>query len=185
MKEGVGDTTRLLQAVRFAAEQHRDHRRKGNIAAPYINHPIAVAEQLAQAGLEDNTELLMAAVLHDVIEDTETAPEELEERFGAKVMQIVLEVSDDKNLEAKQRKIQVVHHIAGKSTEARLIKLSDLIANVYDVIHHPPNWNDERKDRYFAWCNAVVDKIRGIHTGMEARFDELMAEARKTLEKSS
>ncbi|MCZ6841923.1 MAG: HD domain-containing protein, partial [SAR324 cluster bacterium] len=75
-------TTELLRAISFAAEKHRDHRRKGAIAAPYINHPITVAQQLAEAGCEHDTDLLMAAVLHDVIEDTDSTEEELQALFG-------------------------------------------------------------------------------------------------------
>ena len=180
-KKNPGETSRLLHAIRFAAEQHRDHRRKGKTAAPYINHPIAVAEQLARAGHEDNTDLLMAAVLHDVVEDTETEAEDLEALFGPKVTQFVMEVSDDKSLEAYERKKLVVRNIAEKSPEAQLIKLSDIVANVYDVIHHPPNWDDQRKGWYFDWCENVVDKIRGTHKDLEAQFDELILEARKGL----
>lgn len=176
-----GDTTALLHAVRFAAEMHRDHRRKGRIAAPYINHPIAVAEQLAEAGLEANIELLVAAVLHDVVEDTETSFEEVEQRFGARVASIVREVTDDKSLAEAERKDHTVRHIAGKSEEAQLLKLSDLIANVYDVIHHPPDWSNNRKCRYFDWGEQVANAVRGVHPELEKRLGELLAEGRRSL----
>lgn len=178
---GRGEATALLHAVRFAAEKHRDHRRKGETAAPYINHPIAVAQQLAEAGMEDNTELLMAAVLHDVVEDTETTYEEVRRLFGERVASIVREVTDDKSQSEKERKKHTVKHIAGKSEEARLLKLSDLIANVYDVIHHPPNWSDDRKGRYFDWSEEVAGAMRGVHPAMEKRLRELLAEGRHTL----
>ena len=180
-KDGTSQTARLLHAIRFAAEQHRDHRRKGEIGAPYINHPIAVAEQLARAGLDHHTDLLIAAVLHDVIEDTETEPEEMEAEFGTVVTNYVMEVSDDQSLEARDRKRIVVEKIGNKSLEARLIKLSDLIANVHDVVHHPPDWEEKRKGWYFDWCQAVVDEIRGTHPVLEAEFDQLIVEARKSL----
>lgn len=171
----------LFRALHFAAEQHRDHRRKGQTAAPYINHPITVAEQLAAEGLADDLELLMAAVLHDVIEDTETTPEELERLFGGRVTRIVLEVTDDKSLRWEERKAIVVRELPGKSHEARLLKVSDLIANIHDVIHHPPNWSAERKLRYLDWAGQVVRGIRGVHAGLERRFDDLVAQARAAL----
>lgn len=176
-----GEMTRLLRAVRFAAERHRDHRRKGLVAAPYINHPIAVAEQLAGAGLEGDTELLMAAVLHDVLEDTETAPEELEEMFGKRVARIVMEVTDDPSLETRERKRETVSTIAAKSREAQLVKLSDLIANAHDVIHYPPDWSDKRKIGYFDWCEEIVRRIEGLHPPLERRFAQLVAEGRGRL----
>lgn len=174
----AGNLRALFAAMHFAAEQHRDHRRKGQTAAPYINHPIMVAEQLVAHGVDD-IELLMAAVLHDVIEDTETTAGEVEARFGARVAAIVLEVSDDKSLDWDERKAVTVRDIARKSREARLLKLSDLIANVSDVLHQPPNWSQERKQRYVGWAEQVVGRMRGVHPGLEGRFDELLAEWRK------
>jgi guanosine-3',5'-bis(diphosphate) 3'-pyrophosphohydrolase len=168
----------LLHAVRCAAEKHRDQRRKGATASPYINHPIAVAEQLAAAGFGDDTELLMAAVLHDVLEDTDTSEAELAADFGPRVAGIVREVSDDKSLPRRERRALVVRHIAQCSRSARLVKLSDLIANVHDVIHQPPHWNDEQKQDYLDWGEAVVRELRGTHPGLEQRFAALLAEAR-------
>ncbi len=171
----------LLHALRFAAEKHRDHRRKGATAAPYINHPIAVAEQLAAFGLGGDMELLMAAILHDVVEDTDTTEAELVEVFGERVTEIVMEVTDDGTLRRGERKKLVVSKIAGKSREARMLKLSDLIANIGDMIHHPPHWNDDRKREYLDWGEAVVNRLRGTHDGLEARFDALVKEGRAVL----
>lgn len=168
----------LLHAIRFAAEAHRDDRRKGAVAAPYINHPIAVAEQLASAGFAQDTALLMAAVLHDVVEDTDTTETELAATFGPRVAGIVMEVTDDKGLRRRERREAVVHHIARRSREARLVKLSDLIANVYDVIHHPPHWSCEQKAEYLDWCEDVVRALQGTHGRLERRLHDLIAQAR-------
>ncbi|MDH4249139.1 MAG: HD domain-containing protein [Deltaproteobacteria bacterium] len=173
----VPDTATLLRAIHFAAEKHRDHRRKGATAAPYINHPIAVAEQLATAGHGQDAGLLMAAVLHDVIEDTETSEEELRDAFGERVARIVMEVTDDKSLPRHERKALVVRNIGHKSREARLVKLSDLLSNVGDVIHHPPNWNRERKQEYLEWCNQVFAGLRNVDAGLEAALAARLAEA--------
>ncbi|MEE8434701.1 MAG: HD domain-containing protein [bacterium] len=175
------DVSGLLQALRFAAEKHRDHRRKGATAAPYINHPITVAEQLAAFGLGSDMELLMAAILHDVVEDTDTTEAELVEVFGKRVARIVMEVTDDNTLRRTERKKLVVSKISGKSREARLLKLSDLIANIGDMIHHPPHWTDDRKREYLDWGEAVVNRLRGTHEGLEARFDALLQEGRGIL----
>ncbi len=172
----------LLEAVRFASEKHRDHRRKGNTAAPYINHPIAVADQLAANGCAEDTGLLMAAILHDVVEDTDTTHEELVEIFGERVAGIVKEVTDDKSLSSREIKEAAVRAIAGKSREARLLKLSDLIANITDLIHHPPNWTVERRRAYVGWAETVVAGLQGTHAGLEAHFAQLAGEARASLD---
>ena len=86
----------LIDAVSFAAQKHRDQRRKDHNSNPYINHPIALAHLLGfEANVTDRV-VLTAAVLHDTIEDTGVTAAELAERFGVDVARVVAEVSDDK-----------------------------------------------------------------------------------------
>ena len=80
----------LLKAVAFAADKHRTQRRKDADASPYINHPIALANVLANEGGVTDVVVLSAAVLHDTIEDTNTTAEELTAIFGAKITATVL-----------------------------------------------------------------------------------------------
>ena len=94
----------VLAALEFAAERHRDQRRKGTEAAPYINHPIAVTRLLADVGGVSDPVLLQAAILHDTVEDTDTTLDELEARFGPEVRRVVEEVTDDKSLPRRERK---------------------------------------------------------------------------------
>ena len=165
-------THSLLGALAFAAHKHRDQRRKGSMAPPYINHPIAVAQVLASEGGIDDPVVLMAAILHDTIEDTETTAEELRDAFGEAVTAIVLEVTDDKSLKKEERKALQIAHAAGRSQAARLVKLADKISNLRDIAHDPPgNWPLQRQQEYFDWAKAVVDQLRGTHAGLEAAFD--------------
>jgi guanosine-3',5'-bis(diphosphate) 3'-pyrophosphohydrolase len=62
----------VLQAAAFAAQKHREQRRKDSSASPYINHPIALAQILVEEGGVDDPVALAAALLHDTIEDTDT-----------------------------------------------------------------------------------------------------------------
>src|SRR5688572_13355592 len=94
----------ILKAVEFAAQKHRDQRRKGAKATPYINHPIALANVLRSEGEVQDAAVIAAALLHDTLEDTETTFEELRGHFGSKVADIVGEVSDTKWLDKKARK---------------------------------------------------------------------------------
>jgi len=83
----------VLQAVEFAAHKHRDQRRRGVEASPYINHPIQVAELLSRVGEVDDLATLIAAVLHDTVEDTETTLYDLEDAFGSEIRDLVDEVT--------------------------------------------------------------------------------------------
>ena len=72
----------LLRAASFAANKHTGQTRKGDDAQPYINHPLEVANLLANTGKVEDFDVLIAAVLHDTVEDTETTKEEITELFG-------------------------------------------------------------------------------------------------------
>jgi guanosine-3',5'-bis(diphosphate) 3'-pyrophosphohydrolase len=136
----------LLRAVDFAAEKHRDQRRKDADRSPYINHPIAVAKLLAQVGGLSDLLTLQAAILHDTIEDTKTTPDELKDEFGVEVRDLVVEVTDDKLLPKAERKRLQIKHAPHLSERARVIKIADKICNILDITHSPPtDWTLERR----------------------------------------
>ena len=166
----------FVKAVAFAAEKHRNQRRKDADASPYINHPIALDNVLANEGGVSDATVLCAAVLHDTIEDTETTENELTTTFGSHVSSVVLEVTDDKSLEKHVRKQRQIEHAPHISTEAKLVKLADKICNLRDILASPPaNWSTERKQAYFDWASKVVAGVRGVHPNLEAVFDGLVA----------
>ena len=172
-------TTFLLSALRFAARAHRDQRRKGMDASPYINHPIEVAHILASVGGVEDPLVLAAAILHDTLEDTEATAAEIEAAFGAEVRRMVEEVTDDTSLGGSERKRIQVERAPALSPGARLVKLADKIANVVDVLHDPPaGWTLERRTRYLDWTERVVERVRGTSPALERRYDEALAEAR-------
>jgi guanosine-3',5'-bis(diphosphate) 3'-pyrophosphohydrolase len=168
------DTGIILQALAFAARKHRDHRRKDPDHSPYINHLIEVAEILYRVGGVRDTALLAAAVLHDSIEDTLTAPEEIRAQFGQEVLDLVLEVTDDKRLPKAERKRLQVEHAPNRSLPAKQLKLADKICNVRDILRNPPpDWPLERCQEYLDWAHQVVDGVRGANPALEAEFDSL------------
>src|SRR5262245_53251041 len=112
----------VLRAAAFAAEKHRNQRRKDEEASPYINHPIQLAYILVQAEIADPV-VLAAALLHDTIEDTNTTLDELEIVFGYEIANIVAECTDDKRQSKLERKQAQIDHAAGLSAKARLVKL--------------------------------------------------------------
>ena len=150
----------LLVALEFAAHKHRDQRRKDASASPYINHPIALARLLAAEGGVTDVKTLVAVVLHDTIEDTDTSYEELVEHFGRKVADVVAEVTDDQSLPKPRRKALQIEHAPHLSRRAALVKLADKTCNLRDVAHHPPaGWPLARRRQYFDWARAVVDAL--------------------------
>jgi guanosine-3',5'-bis(diphosphate) 3'-pyrophosphohydrolase len=163
----------VLKALAFAAEKHRHQRRKDREASPYINHPIDLANILVnEAGVAD-TVVVVAAILHDTVEDTDTTPEELRAAFGDDIAGIVAEVTDDKALPKEERKRLQEEHAPHASPRAQQVKLADKISNLRDLSRSPPaNWDLERKRAYFDWAKRVVDGLREHHPRLSALFDE-------------
>jgi (p)ppGpp synthase/HD superfamily hydrolase len=173
----------VLTALGFAAHRHRDQRRKGVDASPFINHPIEVTELLASVGGVTDPVTLQAAVLHDTLEDTETTAEELERRFGTVVRRVVEEVTDDKRLPKEERKRLQVLHAPGLSERARLVKIADKIANVRAIAHSPPaGWTLQRRREYLHWSERVIAGCRGCSGPLEALFDRVLAEGHAVLD---
>ncbi len=176
------DPTRLLKALAFAAHKHRDQRRKDAEASPYINHCIAVATVLALEGGVTDEELLIAAILHDTVEDTRTTFADLEECFGVAVAALVREVTDDKALPKAERKRLQIANAAGLSANAKQLKIADKICNIRDVSDCPPcDWPIERRHEYLRWAEQVVAGCRGINAQLDRAFDMAIEHARTSL----
>ncbi len=174
---------KLIDAINFSAQKHRGQTRKGANAEPYINHPIDVMNILSKDGGIEEYDILISAVLHDTIEDTETTEVEIDKRFGSRVARIVLEVSDDKSLSKVERKNAQIAEAPHLSNQAKVVKLADKISNIKDIGASPPNdWTVARCEEYLLWSEKVVDGIRGTNESLESRFDELVENVRTTLE---
>lgn len=178
----MSNLAKLLKAASFAAKKHINQKRKGDDAAPYINHPLEVANLLADKGDVDDYEVLIAALLHDTIEDTDTTKKEITELFGEKVCGFVLEVTDDKSLPKAERKQKQIEHAPYLSDGAKQIKLGDKISNITDVMNDPPaGWSKERRLEYIVWGEKVVAGLRGANPALENYFDELVKKAKEKI----
>lgn len=166
------DSGRLFEALAFAAEKHSTQRRKDAAATPYINHCILVARVLLREGGLTDESLLLAALLHDTVEDTDATFDDLRARFGDEVAALVGEVTDDKSLPKDERKRLQVEHAREASVRAKQLKLADKICNVRDLAHSAPaTWPASRLLEYLDWSTAVVDNCRGASAELEAAFD--------------
>jgi hypothetical protein len=102
----------ISRAWHFAAQRHSSQRRKGKAQEPYVNHLAEVADLVATATEGQDANLVVAAVLHDTVEDTATLPAELATIFNAEIADLVVEVTDDKSLEKEVRKKLQLDHAA-------------------------------------------------------------------------
>ncbi len=176
------DISLLLKAVRFSAEKHKTQRRKGAEGSPYINHPIAVAETLWTVGEVRDINIIVAAILHDTVEDTKTPIGEIEDHFGPVVRSLVEEVTDYKSLPKAERKRLQIEHAPHLTKGAQQIKLADKISNIQDVAYAPPaHWDHQRRVNYLIWADAVVAGLRGCNVKLENTFDAGMRIARQRL----
>ena len=126
------------RAMRIAAQAHRHHHRKGS-DLPYITHPAQAAMILLRAGIDDD-EILAAALLHDVVEDTEHTLEMLAVDFPPKVVQLVAAMTerkhdhDGRKRSWLERKDEHLRHIFAEPWEARAIVLADKLHNLGSMV---------------------------------------------------
>lgn len=167
----------VLRALDFAARRHVDQRRKGPGQEPYLNHLVEVTLLLADTGGVTDPSILAAAALHDTVEDTGTAPAELEALFGPHIAALVGEVTDDKSLPKEERKRRQVAHAPHASRPAQQIKLADKISNLRALTAAPPvGWSPQRQHEYLTWAAAVVAGCRGANPALETLFTKTHAQ---------
>lgn len=123
---------KLLKAIYFATEAHLNQTRKDKIT-PYIEHPLGVALILSRITDKDN--IIIAGILHDVIEDTKTTKNQILQNFGSGITQIVLECSEqNKKLDWKTRKESMLKKVKFLSREAALVKSADILHNLFEAV---------------------------------------------------
>jgi len=175
----------VLHAADTAARWHVHQRRKGEAAEPYVNHLLEVALLVAQATGGKDFDLVIAALLHDAIEDCDTPAAEIAQQFGPDVAELVQAVTDDKTLPKAERKRLQIAHAAHAAPRAKLLKLADKTSNLRAMAASPPKgWALERKLEYVTWARDVVAGLRGSHAWLEGQFDQAAAEAERALRDS-
>ena len=163
----------VLKAADAAARWHVHQRRKGPAEEPYINHLVEVAMLVADATGGNDTNLVIAALLHDAIEDCEVPRELITETFGDDVASIVMEVTDDKSLPKAKRKLIQIETASTKSPRAKILKLADKTSNLRAVAASPPpDWSVKRRIEYVGFARKVAAGLRGVNAQLEEQFDE-------------
>ena len=165
-------TLTVLKAADVAARWHVGQRRKGATGEPYVNHLLEVAALVAEAD-EGNTDLIVAALLHDAIEDQKISRETIAAEFGERVARLVEEATDDKSLPKPVRKQLQIETAPKKSRDAKLLKLADKVSNLRSVALSPPShWPGQRRREYVDWASAVAAGLVGISDWLDKQFEE-------------
>ena len=165
----------LQKAIRYAAKLHEGQDRDGENALPYITHPIEVLGFLRKIGGVTDEEMLCAAVLHDVIEECGEKPKKLEEKFGKRVRDLVVELSRQepspeqiKDLDEAQiwqlRAEMLLEEIGKMGPEAQTIKLADRLSNVLDALRTKEG---EKLERYLWQSRRILEIVpREVNPGL-------------------
>jgi (p)ppGpp synthase/HD superfamily hydrolase len=162
-----------MKAADRAAHWHVGQRRKGAAQEPYINHLIEVARLVAEATGGKDPNLVVAALLHDAVEDQPVSRATVAEEFGEDVASLVLEVTDDKSLPKQERKRRQVEHAPALSPRAALLKLADKTSNLTALAVSPPaDWKRARRLDYVQWGRDVVAGLKVTNPWLEERFRE-------------
>ena len=171
---------RIALAYLTAARAHAGQRRDGTGDVPYVNHAAEVAWMAAGAGASQDA--VIAAVLHDVVEDTAMTRVQIERDFGATVASLVEALTDEPawaDLAAPERKRLQAQRMPEAPPEARLIKIADQTSNLHDLSREPGAWDADEARAYAEASARVVDACRGVAPDLEARFDAALAAVRR------
>ncbi|WP_342746755.1 HD domain-containing protein [Virgibacillus phasianinus] len=137
----------------FATKAHQGQTRK-NSNVPYITHPVRVAERLEKEGFSD--ELICAAYLHDVVEDTPYEIEEIEKTFGSRVAKFVAAHTEDKSKSWDERKLHTINTVKHAENDVKYLIVADKLDNLLGLEH------DLKTQRETVWnkFNAGIEKQR-------------------------
>jgi guanosine-3',5'-bis(diphosphate) 3'-pyrophosphohydrolase len=147
--------TLVRRAYAFAEAAHRGQRRKDNRA--FIAHPVRVARLLAARGYDE--EVVAAALLHDVVEDTAVTLGEVRERFGARVAQLVAYVTEDPGLPTGERKRAYREGLRRSPDAARAICAADKVCNASDLREAASDSAEEVLARFAGGLEAQVQRF--------------------------
>lgn len=154
----------IRKAVEFAREAHEGMVRKGT-EIPYINHPLEVAVIVTQ--ITDDEEMVAAALLHDVLEDTPVTRAELEHLFGLRVAALVAAETEDKSKTWQERKQETVEHLEHATLEEKILVLGDKLSNIRDTARDYleigdkvwQRFNEKRKERHAWYYRSVIEQL--------------------------
>ena len=159
----------IHEAIIFAALKHnsaKNPNRKGT-SIPYITHPMEVMQILTANNCSEN--VIVAGILHDTLEDTSTTPDEIDEKFGPEILEIVKTESEDKTKSWEERKKTTIEHLKTASLDAKLVCCADKLANIRSMAAD----KEEIGDRLWTRFNAPEDRIAWYYRSIAKVMPEL------------
>lgn len=174
---------KLLTATMFAAEKHEGQTRKNPEKTPYIIHPIGVAQIALELGDIRSGDALIAALLHDTLEDTDATPSEIKTLFGSHTLALVQDLTNSPHLEGNALKIAQIEHAPFMLEEAKVIKLADRYYNVCDL--KTVNWEQKKIDGYVNFGAKLAQVLRGTCPTLKQAIDNQVSAHRASLYPSS
>lgn len=161
------DYSNYCRAITFAFSKYGELKRKSqNI--PYVVHPIRINAILRAAGFNenDNEEMMIAALFHDLIEDTETPIDEIETQFGTKIASIVMELTKPE----KGNKDEWLKNFESASKEAKIIKMADRLDNLIDMTTE--SWKIKKQKSYAEQGKIILEKCGSAHSEIALKLQE-------------
>lgn len=155
-----GELELIDYAIYFATKAHTGQKRKTEQDVDMIFHPFTVGMILQRAGAK--TECVIAGILHDVVEDTKYTLEDIKEQFGTQIANIVDEVSENKSLPWKERKIEAINKIKTASMDGKLVKCADKISNLESLY----NLYQEEGEEVWKSFNKPKEEQKWYYTNM-------------------
>lgn len=149
----------LQKAIIFATLKHQKQKRKGT-DIPYIVHPMEVMQILTS--LRCSETVILAGILHDTLEDTNTTPDEIKREFGNNVLDIVKSESEDKTKTWKERKYATIEHLKTVSEEAKQVCFADKLSNLLSMYRDKLAVGDALWKRFNASKQEIEWYYRGI-----------------------
>jgi (p)ppGpp synthase/HD superfamily hydrolase len=123
-------TLQIHNAIIFATNKHRTQLRKGT-DIPYISHPMEVMQILTENQCDED--VIVAGILHDTLEDTDTTVDEIEINFGKNVLSIVIGETEDKSKTWKERKQGTIDRVKSGNMETQLVACADKLSNIMSI----------------------------------------------------
>jgi guanosine-3',5'-bis(diphosphate) 3'-pyrophosphohydrolase len=148
----------LLEAVSFAARAHRHQLRKDG-HTPYAGHVFRVCLIVRHIFGITDPKALMAAALHDTIEDTTTDFDDLEERFGREVAELAAALCKDTRLPEKEREEAYIAQLVRAPWQVKVCKLADIFDNLMDARHVQPDQAARTRRRCRQYLNALAPHL--------------------------
>lgn len=154
----------ILNAIRFAVERHAGGVRKGT-SIPYIVHPLETMQILAS--MQADTNLLIAGVLHDTVEDTDTTIKEITERFGADTGALVSAHTENKEKSWLERKTHTIEQLKNASLRLKMLVLADKLANLRSIASDYQMLGDRLWERFHAPKEKQAWYYNGVLNALE------------------